>query len=520
VSRLGDAVGRQVEALGRTKALDTDTGAFRRWAASSRRNVVAGQPVFQPWSADRAVKEGSERDIWVFRAMHQWALAIANLPVVLRDGDPVTGKLLESDSDPLVGLLNEKPASALYPSGSLFRYRLAWQLGISKAGVFVERVVNQGGRLIGLHLLPPDLTRPLPDAFGRLAAYRVTLPGGYDHIDLPVENVCWIRWPHPTDPWSGMTPFEALGITIDTDVALHLYNRRFLARDGRPAGLVVINSETTDGDLDELERRFSGMGATGEIAFIESPPDVQGRGGGITWQDFGTKPRDMAYTQLSKNAKDEILTGIGTPESVAGNASGRTFDNADAEEEGFHKNNVLPNLQLILSALSSWTADGPDGSHCLGVDTSSIAVLGRDQREREQWLVSLYLAQVITRTELREKLGYDALEPEYNADLYNGGAPTTNAASQTTTTPVSGAQETPDQGPPGEAPQLVAAAPQPPRLPRVPEIRAPAAGGSQKHDERFEVVDFGGMKVDDLLKAGADLTAKVKKERQRWAAPV
>jgi hypothetical protein len=33
-------------------------------------------------------------------------------------------------------------------------------------------------------------------------------------------------------------------------------------------------------------------------------------------------------------------------------------------------------------------------------------------------------------------------------------------------------------------------------------------------------VDFGGMKVDDLLKAGADLTAKVKKERQRWAAPV
>lgn len=392
-----------------TKALDTDVAANRRWATTARRLLMPGQPAFSTWSAERAVQDGTERDIWAFRAVHMLALGVARLPVVLRDGDPWNGALLKGSDDPILRILNRRANGMEF--GKMFRYRLTWQLSISKPGVFIERVISRRGDLLALKLLPLDITKPVPDVNGRLDHFKVSMPDGSSY-KIPPEDVCWIRWPHPTDPWTGMTPFEALGISIDTSFAARLYNRRFLAKDGRPAGLVAIKGQMADDELDELSRRFSGMGGVGDIAFIEDPE------GGFQWQDFGAKPRDMAYPQLRGAMKEEILVGVGTPEGIAGNTSGRTFDNMDAEREGWYVDGVMPTAEVIADALTPWTADGEEGNHCLGYDVSHIAVLGRHQRERDSYMLTEWLAGLITDDEYRDATGRDPLDDAQREHLY------------------------------------------------------------------------------------------------------
>ncbi|MFD0351737.1 phage portal protein [Kitasatospora aburaviensis] len=303
---------------------------------------------------------------------------------------------------PLYRVLNGK-ANPL-ESGRVFRKRLSAQVLLSKRGAFVEVTKSRLGTITRLDLLPPDRVRPVPDPSGDyISHFEFTTRTGRLR-ELDPERVRWVREPHPTDPFSGITPLEAAGISVDLDHLARLYNVTFLRRDGRPGGIVGVDLKgSTERQLDRIEARFApGVDHAGQIAVIGTGP------GGIDFIDTSAKPRDMAYKDLSSISKDEILAAFGVSEAMFGNTAGKTYANAEQDEFTFWTITELPHLDLIASAFLP-DLDVDEGWRPL-IDTSDVEVLDLPRRERLRVLREEWTAGLISADEYREAAGREPID--------------------------------------------------------------------------------------------------------------
>lgn len=318
---------------------------------------------------DSFVRDTFERVTWVFAAVRAVAHNSARLKVkVLRD-DPETGEAITNH--PLLPLLNYQASEFSKEQAYVFRHRVSATLELSKKGCFIEVTKNRRGEVKALSLLPPRTVSPIPDALSFVSGYEVRI-GGVKVAELSPDQVLWLKQPHPLDPFRSMTSFEASGMTIDTDWLAHLYNANFMRNDGRGGGVLGVRGPMDDEDMDEMNAWMKGgVERAGQWRVID---EVEG----LDFADFSTTPRDAQYVELRKLSKEEIFTGAGVPESVAGNASGRTWDNADVEKDNFWNEKMLGHLELVGGGYDM--LDGDPNTFVVH-DTSRVPVLQRAKNE-------------------------------------------------------------------------------------------------------------------------------------------
>lgn len=361
----------------------------------------AGRAYRDPWDIERAYREGMAKVTWVARCIDAISGNQARLPVILRkdndpDGEIVTKR--KSRSNPLFDLLNTK--SNIGENSYAFRSRLSAQLLMSTRGAFIEKVRGRDGRLIGLNLLPPQHTAPIPDPKTFVSGYEVLMPNG-DKIIMKPDDVVWVRRPHPLDPYLSLTPMESAGVAIEIEVLAKLYNRNYLLNDGRPGGLLVLKGEIDEDDKSELANRFRGnLGRVGGTSVIASED-------GVDYVDTSSNPRDAAYIQMRQITKEEILASFGVPESVIGNAAGRTFSNAAEEVRVFWIETMLPHLELLARAFDELDAD-----HYVDFDTSEVPILVIYKQEREQFLLNELQQGLISPNEYRSATGKEKVKSD------------------------------------------------------------------------------------------------------------
>lgn len=359
------------------------------------------------WDIDRTIDRGLRASIWGFRAVHAIADAQARLPFEVRRGSEKGEVILDHD---LVRLLNQKPNGDEQPYG--FRYRLSSTMLVSRTGAYVELIPNRVGGIAEVRLLDPRKIKPiLADGMdvavralqGKstrvIRAYEVDLGGG-QKIEIPAERVLNFRLPHPIDPFSGMTPFEPAGLSLEIDVLARLYNRSFLQNDGRPGGIVGVKGDLDDETADFLEDRFnSGARGAGRVTILEAD--------GLDWVDTATSPRDAQYSESRTQTKEDILGAFGVPESIAlGNASQRTFENVDAEREIFWDPTMVGHLQLLADAWNQ--ADDDETTFCT-FDLSDVEPLQRVALKRREEMRAEVAAGLRSIDSYREAIGLEAL---------------------------------------------------------------------------------------------------------------
>ncbi|MFE9993517.1 phage portal protein [Streptomyces avermitilis] len=348
------------------------------------------------WDMERVVVEGYERSIWTFKSVEAISKHASTLPIQIGRGGDERRFAETLDEHPLLKLLNHK-ANPL-ETGDVFKKRLSAQLLLSKKGVFIEKTKSRGGILVRLDLLPPDRVQIIPD--DRNAEYvkhfEFTTYGGQVR-ELDPERVIWLRDPHPTDPFCGVTPLEAAGLSVDLDVKARTYNISFIDRDARPGGIIGIDLEGVDArEVERIQKRLApGAHNAGELALVGTGP------GGMTYVDTSARPREMAYETLSSTSKGEILAAFGVPESIVGNASERTYANADREEWTFWDHTELPHLNLIASGFDSDLSD----EWKVRYDTSRVQALEFPRRQAREEARKEFEAGLITIDEYREIAG-------------------------------------------------------------------------------------------------------------------
>lgn len=375
-------------------ALGVETkGLSGRVRSFFRQYVVVGQPYSQDWNTDRAVREGFEVNPWIYRAVHVIASASIARPIVLRQGDPIKGDPVPMEADPtrLVHLFNVQANP--WERAKTFRYRLIAQWLLSSRGVFVEVVRTRAGRIGLLNLLDPDMVEIVPvrerledgrEKVDPLGAFRVTVndaSGPYNELprfnpkasysEQP-KSVLWLRSPHPTLMFRGMSPTQAAGLSADLDKAARLYNRRFMEQDGRPGGILAVKGQVRDDTLQILEARFNGgPESAGRTSAIQADA--------MEWVDTSNHPRDTQWSDTMDRMRKEISIVFGTPESVLGDASGRTFDNADAEKANWQEDTLVPLWAMLDDQLDILTG-AYDDSLYFRHDISDLWLLKRHER--------------------------------------------------------------------------------------------------------------------------------------------
>ncbi|MFG2986241.1 phage portal protein [Streptomyces sp. NPDC048258] len=344
------------------------------------------------WDMDRVISEGYERSVWTFKAVEAISKHASELPIEIgRGGDEL--RFAETLEDhPLLRLLNVR-ANPM-ESGDVFKKRLSAQLLLSKKGVFIEVTLSRRGTPTRLDLLPPDRVQIIPDPYGDYVRhFEFTSRAGVVR-ELPPERVIWLRDPHPTDPFCGVTPLEAAGLSVDLDVKARVYNISFIDRDARPGGIVGIDVDGVDPrEIERIQQRLApGAHNAGELTLVGTGP------GGINYVDTSARPREMAYETLSATSKGEILAAFGVPESIVGNASERTYANADREEWTFWDHTELPHLNLIASGFDI----GLDDGWTVRFDTSRVQALEFPRRQERAEAREEFLAGLISVDEYRK----------------------------------------------------------------------------------------------------------------------
>jgi HK97 family phage portal protein len=350
----------------------------------------AGKPYRDSWDIERAYREGMQKVTWVSRCIDAIAGNQARLPIILRKDNSPNGEILsirESKKTNLLNILNSK--SNVGENSYIFRYRLSAQLMLGTRGAFIEKVRGRDGGIIGLNLLPPQSTSPIPDPKKFVSGYEVQMPTG-NKVYLKPEDVCWVRRPHPIDPYLSLTPLEACGVAIEIENLAKLYNRNYLLNDGRPGGLLVLRGEIDDDDKEELRSRFRGnLSRAGYTSVIASDD-------GVDYVDTSANPRDAAYIQMRQITKEEILASFGVPESVIGNAAGRTFSNASEEIRVFWMETMLPHLEILSRAL-----DELDEDNYVDFNVDQVPILMLYEQERHRYLMDEFNAGLISNNEYR-----------------------------------------------------------------------------------------------------------------------
>jgi HK97 family phage portal protein len=356
-----------------------------------------GRGYTDSWDIERAYREGMQKVVWVNRAVDAIAGNQTRLPIVLRREQRTDGEIVKK-GHPITDLLNSQANPG--ENSFIFRYRLSSQILLSTRGAFIEVIRGRGGQPVALQLLPPQHTAPIPDPKKFVAGFEVLLPGAQREV-LPAEDVIWIRKPHPLNPYLSLTPMEAAGIAIEIENIAKLYNRNFLLNDGRPGGLIVVNAEMNEEDKEELRDRFRGnLWRTGAVSVIASD-------GGAQYLDTAASPRDASYTEMRQITKEEILAAFGVPESVIGNAAGRTFSNASEELRVFWGETMLPHLEMLGRAF-----DVLDEKMFISFDTTEVPILILAKQEVEKHLLSEFQMGLITANEYRDGTGRKEVESE------------------------------------------------------------------------------------------------------------
>lgn len=350
----------------------------------------------------KLIRESYERNAWVYRCVNAYAEAQAQLPIGVFDSPAEDARAL--DGHVLLDLLGHEAND--FASAYHFRFQVSAQLLLSTRGVFIEKIPGRDGRLAGLALLPPHLTQPIPDENTFVSAYRVWM-GGVPY-DVPGERIEWLRNPHPVEQYRSMTPLEAAGIAVDTDWMAHLFNRNYLANGGAPAGMLAIRSPMLPQDMDELQARFSGAAPKGWV-IVESEQ-------GIDAQTLTGSPNDAMFVETHRLSKEEVLAAFGVPETIIGDASERTFSNAEQEREVWWEDRMPPHLRLVGNGFDRLDPTTPT---FVRFDTEKVGPLVRLAEARARTAREEVVTGCITPNEYRIATGRDPLSDPAADTLYH-----------------------------------------------------------------------------------------------------
>ena len=192
----------------------------------------------------------------------------------------------------------------------------------------------------------PARMTPVPDPETFIAGYMYTAPDG-EQIALGLDDVIFIRTPHPSNPYRGISPIQPLMTDIDTNRYSAEWIRNYFVNGAEPGGIIEVPGHLGDPEFDELRDRWNeqhkGVANAHRVAILE-----HGK-----WIDRKTSQRDMQFVELRDAERETIREGMGFPKPMLGTVDDTNRANMEAADTMFARWLVLPDARAVRGALNS-----------------------------------------------------------------------------------------------------------------------------------------------------------------------
>lgn len=414
--------------------------------------VSPATPMMPRWDAQQAIDRALYANMYVFRCAEVIAKAIIRMPVRVGATPDRPNDYTRNNSNPLARFLAPPPGGPNPTTSSrrLIMWSVVQRLVTGRWCWELER--NPAGQIVALWPIPATRVNPHPSTGGARyfdAYYFRNSQGTWDRMNADDVFYSWV--PSADDWREPESVLQAARLDVSIAVMQDRYDYAFLKNGSVPAALVTGPIMATDEDRERFERQFTGefggVANAGKTGFAYQEPNALGGGDKpITWdvKQLGSSQRDAQALERSQEMAARITEAFGVPMSKIGDASGRTYSNAGAEDQNFYQETVIP-LAVDMADEINMKLAPLLGSNVMWFDTSVIEAL---QPSRPGFapvsLTDMYTLGILSDAKVREELGADDSDAGTPIAPAPVPGPESAVAEPDTSTPIAAAAPPPE----------------------------------------------------------------------------
>lgn len=380
-----------------------------------------GHPMPVRWDAANALTWGYYANTFVYRCVQCIAEDISGL--AFRVGaDPEKPNDYDT-KNPLARLLSPPP----YGPNQTTSARQLWAWSIAQylvTGRWAwEQELDTRGTPIALWPLPAPYLKPIPSEGGGQYFGRYQFGRSGEERNLTQEQVFY-HWRPRQDDWrQPESVLDAARLDVSVAVMQDRYDYAFLSNDSRPAAIVIYEGFETQAEDEAFKRQFRsefrGPDNAGRAAFVEADRGESGIAGALDVKTLGLSQKDARSIERYDSKLRAICVAFGVPLTRLGDASGRTFANADQETHVYWMG-LLPRMADIQDAVNIKLAP-LFGSNVGWFDITKVEALRPANKFTAPEALQGYDGGLITKNEARAELG---LPPIPGGEAFKVIAPT------------------------------------------------------------------------------------------------
>jgi len=244
--------------------------------------------------------------------------------------------------------------------------------------------------------------------------YRTT-KGTEQNIDA--ENIVFLKLPSYNTPFRGMGVLKYIAQTLDVDNFIEEYLRVFFYNDTTPGAVLqteqVLNNDIVKRLQNQFREKFGGIKNKHKMAVLES---------GLKWQKTSANLNELELRSVNEWLRDKVLSAFKVPKSVLGIIDDVNRANGENSDRVFAKRAVQPKMKIIEAQINKFLLPKFSEGKNLWDEFEDIVL---PDRLSEAQIDQIYLlAGVITKNEVRERLGYEQIEGLDDEVMADEGKPT------------------------------------------------------------------------------------------------
>jgi HK97 family phage portal protein len=274
---------------------------------------------------------------WVYSCVRVIYQTASKVPLMVYKKDDVIEK------GDLVDLI-EKPNPFFTMSDLIASYAI----DMSLVGEFflVKDRTNGFNQPTELWRVDPRYMKPVKDEKEFIKGFIYENKG----VEIPFdrEEVIWIKWPNPLDPYRGLGPIEALTHSLDLEVARQNYDKVFFDNYGMVGGYLQTDEVLSDDHFERLKEEakenFEGVKNAGRIPVFDA---------GLEYKKIGLSRKEMNLLEDAKFNRDMIIGAMGVQPVKVGIFEYANYANSKEQDEMFKRETIAPLMKKLVDALNN-----------------------------------------------------------------------------------------------------------------------------------------------------------------------